>query len=93
MRLIVKFDARIVGKNKLTTVMKVQLPMKCNVQDGRGGKTFFVVQKKPKRPGEGEKVWIFSKHEDALRCRQEQKIDSNALWGCAVDCYQSKQGE
>jgi hypothetical protein len=51
----------------------------------------FVVQKKPKRPGDGEQVWVFTKHADALRCRQEQKIDSHGLWGCAIDCYEFKE--
>ena len=51
----------------------------------------FVVRKKPKRPGDGEQVWVFSNHADALRCRQEQKIDSHGLFGCAVDCYEFQE--
>lgn len=32
-------------------------------------------------------MWVFTKHDDALRCRQEQRLDQSHLWGCAVDCY------
>lgn len=50
----------------------------------------FVVQKKGK-PGEGTQVWVFTEHDDALRCRREQKVDSHGLWGCVVNCYQFKK--
>jgi hypothetical protein len=32
-------------------------------------------------------AWVFTKHEDALRCREEQKLDQSHLWGCSLDCY------
>jgi len=35
-------------------------------------------------------AWVFTKHEDALHCRQEQKLDQSHLWGCALDCYKFK---
>lgn len=35
-------------------------------------------------------AWVFTRHEDALRCRQEQKLDQSHLWGCALDCYKFK---
>lgn len=50
----------------------------------------FVVRKPPPRPGDGTMIWVFTKHEDALRCRRENKLTSHDMWGCAVDCYKFK---
>jgi hypothetical protein len=33
-----------------------------------------------------EQVWVFSKHEDALRWRRDQKLNHWHLWGTTVDC-------
>ena len=46
----------------------------------------YVVMKDSKG-GDGRQVWVFSNHDDALRCRREQKLDSHHLWGCTPDCY------
>lgn len=33
-------------------------------------------------------VWVFTDHADALRCRREQKLSQEHLWGCTTNCYQ-----
>lgn len=49
----------------------------------------YVVFKEEK--DKGRKVWVFSKHEDALRCREENKLTSHNLYGCSIDCYDFKE--
>lgn len=48
----------------------------------------FVVMKEAK---DEKKIWVFDNHEDALRCRQENGLDSHHLWGCTVGCYKFKE--
>lgn len=53
----------------------------------------FVVHKPDKGRGDGAKVWVFTEHEDALRCRRENKLNHFHLWGCVIDCYEFRQKE
>lgn len=53
-----------------------------------GSDLVFVVMKESK--GNGREIWVFDNHADALRCRQEQQLDSSHLWGCAIGCYKFK---
>lgn len=49
--------------------------------------TVFVVIKEAKGKGDQRRVWVFTNHEEALVCRQREKLDSHHLYGCAVDSY------